>query len=192
MIKELYYDNSSTSYPKFSILYEQTMQIYKDLGLNFSRNTYKKSKEARKIKGKLIENLQRIFSTTNDVVINSSATFSLNEIIQGLDYSEIKTIYISPFEHNSVYRPIEMLKSKGQITYDIAKVEPRDEEATLKNFEALIRPNTRYIICTHASNVFGSVLPIKKIGKLAKKHKLNFIVDAAQSAGCAQYRVKAR
>ncbi len=89
---------------------------------------------------------------------------------------------ISNLEHNAVARPIYMLSKKGIITYDIFEFS-YDEEETLKNIKKLIKQNTKAIVCMHASNVFGCVLPIEKIGKLAKENGLYFIVDAAQSAG---------
>ena len=60
-----------------------------------------------------------------------------------------------------------------------------DENGNLdyNDFEKLIKNNTKVIVCTHASNLVGNVLDIKKIGSIAKKHNLIFIVDASQSAG---------
>ena len=75
------------------------------------------------------------------------------------------------------------MREKGLISYDVAAVEPLDDEKTVKNFEKLIRSNTRLILCTHASNVFGTVLPVKKLSALCKKHGLIFALDCAQSAG---------
>lgn len=74
-----------------------------------------------------------------------------------------------------------MLKSRGA-EYDIAQVFENDAD-TVESFESKIRSNTKAIICTHASNVSGEILPIAEIGMLCKKYNLRFIVDAAQSAG---------
>jgi len=117
----VYYDNASTTYPKFKKVYDETMNYYKELGINFTRNNSDKSKNAKDIKESLIKNLKTIFSTKNEVILNSSATFSLNEIILGLDYSNIKTIYISPFEHNSVYRVIKKISKEKNIELKILK-----------------------------------------------------------------------
>ena len=89
---------------------------------------------------------------------------------------------ISSLEHNAVVRPLETLKNKGVCTYSIAKIEADDAE-TVNNFKSLINENTVAIICTGASNVFGKMLPIKEISKLAHKNGLFFAVDAAQTAG---------
>ena len=87
--------------------YKEAMKIYEEYGVNFSRNNSDKSKNARLIKESLVKNLQNIFSTTNNVILNSSATFSLNEIIFGLDYSKIK-LFI--FLLLNIIQVIEQLK----------------------------------------------------------------------------------
>ena len=76
-----YFDNASTSYPKFERFYKETMPLYENCGVNFSRNSSSKSKDAKSIKENLIKNIRHIFTTKNEVILNSSATFSLNEII---------------------------------------------------------------------------------------------------------------
>ena len=58
------------------------------------------------------------------------------------------------------------------------------------DIEALIRPDTKAIVCTHASNLTGNVVDIKSIGQIARKHNLLFIVDASQTAGVLPINVK--
>ncbi|MGB6127129.1 MAG: aminotransferase class V-fold PLP-dependent enzyme, partial [Psychrilyobacter sp.] len=78
-----YFDNASTTFPKVEAVYDKTMEIYKNLGVNFTRNRSNKSEEANNIKKILIKNLKKIFSSNGDIILNSSATFSLNEILRG-------------------------------------------------------------------------------------------------------------
>ena len=80
-------------------------------------------------------------------------------------------------------RPLERLRQDGIVTYDIAQVVPKDTAQTLRNVQALIRPETRLLFVTHVSNVFGTVLPLAELSLLAQKRGLLFGVDAAQSAG---------
>ncbi len=75
-----------------------------------------------------------------------------------------------------------ILKITALQLFDIADFS-FDEEETVRNFERLIRPNTSLIVCMAASNVFGVAFPIEKIGEIAKRHRIRFIVDAAQAAG---------
>ena len=85
-------------------------------------------------------------------------------------------------EHNSVLRPLYRLRDTLGTELDFvgADLEGRVDYA---DFERLIRPETCAIVCTHASNLTGNVLDIARIGKIAKQHKLLFIVDASQTAG---------
>jgi selenocysteine lyase/cysteine desulfurase len=90
-------------------------------------------------------------------------------------------VLISDLEHNAVWRPVWALCPR-QPRYDIAAWSP-DEEETVENFRRAIRPDTRLIVCTHASNVFGVTLPIRRLAALAHEHGLLICVDAAQTAG---------
>lgn len=183
----VYYDNASTSYPKFKNFYEKTMILYEEYGVNFSRNSSDKSKNAKNIKENLIRNLELIFSTKNEIILNSSATFSLNEIILGLDYKDIKTIYISPFEHNSSYRILKKIAKKRNIDLEILKFNGLNldlEKMKLQFMSA--KPDL--IICTHASNVFGNILSVEKIFEEGKKYNALTILDATQTAGILDFK----
>lgn len=183
----VYYDNASTSYPKFGRFYKETMKIYEECGINFSRNNSEKSKNARKIKEKLIKNLQKIFYTNNDIILNSSATFSLNEIIFGLNYLNIKTIYISPFEHNSSYRAIKKITKEKDIQLKVLKFSKFDLDFEDMKIQFMSqRPDL--IVCNHASNVFGNVLPVEKIFKEAKKYGAITVLDATQTGGILDFQ----
>ncbi len=115
------------------------------------------------------------------VVFTANCTQSLNMVIKGL-LSEGGHAVISDLEHNSVRRPLEALAHRGA-TYTAARVYEDDTERTVESFRRAVRSDTKLILCTHASNVFGTVLPIREIGKLAHRLGIPFAVDAAQSAG---------
>ena len=103
-------------------------------------------------------------------------TMSLNMVIKGL----LKVgdhVLISSMEHNAVMRPLTQLLNED-ITFDTI---PCDTTGSIKldAIESLIRPNTVAIIINHASNVCGTIQPVKEIGIICKEHNLHFIVDAA-------------
>ncbi|MGL4971355.1 MAG: aminotransferase class V-fold PLP-dependent enzyme, partial [Cetobacterium sp.] len=181
-----YYDNASTTYPKFNRLYDETMELYKEIGINFSRNSSEKSKSAKAIKEILVSNIKKIFSTKNEVILNSSATFSLNEIILGLNYSNIKTIYISPFEHNSVYRVIKKVAKEKNVTLKILKF--KDFELDKEDMKLqFMSQKPDLIITNHASNVFGNILPVKDIFELGKTYNAITVLDASQTGGVLDF-----
>lgn len=110
------------------------------------------------------------------IAFTQNATLALNMAIHGvLDGGG--HVIVTSMEHNSVLRPVNML---GNYTVVCAG---RDGIVKVEDIEAAIRDDTVMIICTHASNVCGSIQPIEEIGRVAKEHGLVFLVDAAQTAG---------
>lgn len=182
----IYYDNASTTYPKFEAVYNDTMKLYKEVGVNFSRNNSEKSKEAKTLKKNLIINIKKIFSTKNDVILNTSSTFSLNEIILGLDYSNIKTVYISPFEHNSVYRVIKKISKEKNIELKILKFKKFELDIEDMKLQFMSQ-KPDLIILNHASNVFGNILPVEAIFELGKMYEAITVLDASQTAGSLNF-----
>lgn len=181
-----YYDNASTTYPKFNRLYDETMDLYKEIGINFSRNSSDKSRSAKALKEILVSNIKKIFSTKNEVILNSSATFSLNEIILGLNYSNIKTIYISPFEHNSVYRVIKKVAKEKSVNLKILKFNKFNLDIEDMKLQFMSQ-KPDLIIINHASNVFGNILPVKDIFELGKTYNAITVLDASQTGGVLDF-----
>ena len=116
------------------------------------------------------------------IVFTQNTTYALNMAIRGA-FGGGGHVLISQLEHNAVRRPICALAAEGKLTFDIFPVLGLDEATILHELEARIRPDTRGVICTHASNVCSAVLPVTAIGALCRKRGLLFILDAAQSAG---------
>lgn len=184
----IYLDNASTTFPKFLNFYRNTMDIYEKIGINFSRNNSKKSKELLQIKEKLKNNILEIYNSTyHKVILNSSATFSLNEILTGLDYTNIKTVYISPFEHNSVYRIIEKLKIIKNFDLKFIKFNKFDLDLDDMKLNFLSK-KPDLVILNHSSNVFGNILPVEEIFNEVKKYKGITVLDTAQSGGILNFK----
>lgn len=187
----IYLDNAATTFPKPETVTRAVTNALRVYGANPGRSghemTLKTSEEIYKCRKKAAE----MFGATSaqDVAFTLNCTHALNMAIKGSVKPGCHVI-TSNLEHNSVIRPLYALKTDGVITMDIARVVPGDDDATLEAFRSLIRPNTSLIVCTHVSNVFGVVLPIGKIGRLAAAHGITFIVDAAQSAGTVPIDIK--
>lgn len=179
----IYFDNAATSYPKPQKVLFALRDAPRLYGANPGRSGHDMSLkaalkvyEAREIAAKLFHARQ-----VEDVAFTQNCTQANNFAIKGiLDKGD--HVIISDLEHNSVLRPIHTLSVQGIITYSIAATYP-DDDQTVASFRSLIRPNTRLIACTHASNVFGFKLPVREIGELAKEQGIFFLVDAAQTAG---------
>ena len=119
-------------------------------------------------------------SDPTGVVFTLNCTAALNTVIRGLLDQGGRAV-TSDLEHNAVMRPLAAL-SEAYPRYD-AVPWCADEEELVERFRRRIRPDTRLLVCTHASNVFGVTLPIRRLGELAHRYGLLFCVDAAQTAG---------
>ena len=183
-----YFDNASTTFPKMKSVYEKTMSLYEEIGINFSRENNEISQKMTAIKSNLVDNIKKIFEIKGNkqIIINSSTTFSLNEILQGLDYNKIRNVYISPFEHNSVYRVLKKIELEKGINLEVVKFNQYtlDEEELKIQF---LSKKPDLIVMTHASNVFGNILPVEKIFELGKKYSAVTVVDTAQTGGILHY-----
>lgn len=113
------------------------------------------------------------------VIFMPNCTTALNTVIHGV-LRDGGRVLVSDLEHNAVWRAVNTLQ--GQPRVDVAAWSP-DEEEIVENFRRVIRPNTRLIVCTHASNVFGVTFPIRRLAALAHQYGALFCVDAAQTAG---------
>ncbi|MCQ2420989.1 MAG: aminotransferase class V-fold PLP-dependent enzyme [Clostridia bacterium] len=95
-------------------------------------------------------------------------------------------VVISGFEHNAVRRPLHMIGANTVV----AGRRLFDPEDTLNGFEKAITPNTKAVVCTHVSNVFGYVLPIEQIAALCRRKNVPLVIDASQSAGILPLSLK--
>lgn len=119
-------------------------------------------------------------------VFASNATEALNMVIDGifspmLERGEEVHIVSTDLEHNSVLRPLYRLAERGACL-SFAGAD-RKGRISYEQMEGLIRPETRGIVCTHASNLTGNLLDLERIGEMAKRHGVYLIVDASQTAG---------
>lgn len=182
----IYLDNAATSFPKpervLNAMYHASLT-----NANPGRGGHSFSVKGGETVFNTRQRIAALFGAeVENVIFTKNCTEALNTAIKGCLKKGDHAI-ISCLEHNSLSRPMQSLSEQGIITYDVAEVCPEDDEKTVRAFKALIRPETRLIACCHVSNVFGTVLPVEKIGQLCKKHRLIFLVDAAQSAGTFTY-----
>ena len=178
-----YFDNAATTYPKPAVVRNAVAAALTNYGGNPGRGGHDMAMRAsEKIYAVRVAAAEFFGAQPQNVIFTQNCTMALNMAIKGV-MSGGGHIILSDLEHNSVIRPIHKLKEDGRIEYSIAHVTEENDERTVRCFENLIRGDTRAIVCMHASNVTGAVLPIRQLGDLCRKYHLVFIVDAAQSAG---------
>lgn len=179
----IYLDNSATTYPKPTSVYNAVNYSLKNYGANPGRSGHSMSIKGAEEVYKCREAVSRLFKIKDveKVMFTQNCTQSLNTVIRGYLNSG-DHIVISEFEHNSVLRPVKELSEQG-ITFTVAEVVHGDFEKTLDNFRKSINEKTKLIVVTHVSNVTGTILPISRITALAHQYNIKVLVDTAQSAG---------
>lgn len=176
----IYFDNAATTGKKPSGVIRAVESALKELSSNPGRSGHAPSLKAADAVYSVREKTAEFFgaSGAENVVFTLNCTHSINCVIKGV-LNKGEHAVTSSLEHNSVIRPL----IKEGIPFDTAYVSLADDRETLREFERKIRPNTRLVICTGASNVLGKTLPIAEIGALCRDRGVLFAVDAAQIAG---------
>lgn len=178
----IYLDNAATTLHKPKSVVEAVVNAMQSMG-NSARGTHQSSLGASRVIYHTREQLARLFHCprADHVVFTSNATEALNTAICGILEAGDHVI-TTDLEHNSVLRPLYRMERERGIKLDFVQA---DEKGCLDytQFLKLICPDTRAIICTHASNLTGNLVDIGRIGRLARENGLLFIVDASQTAG---------
>ena len=181
-MKDIYFDNSSTSFPKAPNVGRAMGEFIENGAFNINRGSYEGAYEAGSAVLDTREMLKDLFNApdSKNVVFTPSVTYSLNYFIKGF-LKPNDHVLVTSVEHNAVMRPLVQMKELG-LEFDVV---PCDEEGsiTADDFRKYIKENTKAIITTHASNVCGTIIPIEEIGALCKEKGLVYAVDTAQTAG---------
>ncbi len=186
----IYLDNGATSFPKPCCVTESVMRVMKYSGGSPGRGGHSNSLKAGETVYRTREILGEMFSCEAEgVIFTDNCTTALNTAIKGVCKSGDR-ILTSTLEHNSVLRPLEKLQEQGIISYETVKVNPLCDSETVNNFKEAMNQRTKAVVCTFASNVFGTVLPIEEIGRLCRERDIIFIVDGAQAAGTIKIDMK--
>ena len=186
----IYLDNAATSYPKpFEVIQavNEAMSVY---GANPGRSGHNMSVNTAMSVFSARETLNEFFNGYGSefVSFTLNCTEALNMAIKGT-VKKGEHIVISSLEHNSVLRPVHTLFESSVAGYTVFNVGQNDDE-TCENFKKAIRPETTVAVVTAVSNVFGNILPLKRLSKIAKANNITFIVDGVQGAGIVPINIK--
>ena len=181
-MNRIYLDQASTSFPKAPGVAQAMMDYLTMNGVNVNRGCYSSAYSAEEVIYETRQLLAELFhfSKCKNVIFTPNVTTSLNFILKGF-LKPGDHILVSAMEHNAVMRPVVQLASSG-ISFDRIPCRT-DGSMILEKVEELIRPETKAIVTLHASNVCGTILPIREIGEICRRRHLFFAVDTAQSAG---------
>ena len=173
----IYLDNAATTFPKPRSVYRAVNEAMTVWGGNPGRSGHKLSREASAIIYNCREEVALLFGgQPENVVLTLNSTYAINIALNALVKRGGKAL-ISSLDHNAVLRTVN---SYGK--YEVFEGFGNDA-VTMASFEAAIRRLPSVVICSHASNLVGRVLPVNSIGATCKKYGIPFIIDASQSAG---------
>lgn len=183
MSKIIYLDNAATSFPKPEEVYEFMDTFYRNFGVNPGRSGYDLCLEA----GEIVENTRKMLTNffngddPNRLCFSYNSTDALNLIINGM-LKEGDHAITTTLDHNSVIRPLYHQYKFNGVEVDYI---PFDSKGFVDpdDFTKKFKKNTKLVIVNHASNVIGTIQPVKEIGKLCKERGIPFAVDSSQSAG---------
>ena len=186
----VYLDNAATSWPKPPEMMEAMAGFNRSIGANPGRSGHSRSVDAGRVLLDAREALADLLGATDmlGVIFTANATQALNIVISGL-LKEGGHAVCTSMEHNSVMRPLNAARARGAC-YSAA---PCSSAGELDPAELipLIRPDTRLIVMTHASNVTGTLMPIAEVASIAREREVPLCVDASQTAGAVSIDVDA-
>ena len=177
----IYLDSAATSYHKPDGVARAVAEAISHMG-NPGRGAHEASLDASRVVYGTREKMAELFGAeeASQIVFTANSTESLNIAIQGL-LDPGDHVITTVMEHNSVLRPLYLCQQRG-VSLTILPFSAAGM-VTPEAIEAVIRSNTRMIVCTHGSNLTGDLNDLEAIGRVCKKHHLLFVVDASQTAG---------
>ncbi len=182
----IYLDNAATTWPKPECVAEAMVGFMRDVGASPGRSGHRQANEAERIRFDARECVAELFGVNDPsrVVFTSNATAAINLVIGGLlaPGAPGAHVIVSAMEHNAVMRPLRALETVG---VDIS-IAPCRNDGTMDAsvIEELFRSETRLVVVNHASNVCGTILPVREIGEIAHARGVPLLIDAAQTGGC--------
>ena len=179
----IYLDNAATTLHKPQQVIDAVVHAMRSMG-NCARGTHEEALDAARTVYDARVRLASLFGCprVDHVAFTANSTEALNMAINGL-IDPGDHVISTDLEHNSVLRPLYRLEAERGAELSFV---PADKLGNVDyaDFERLMKPNTRAVVCTNASNLTGTVLDIERIAKTAHSHGALVIVDASQTAGC--------
>lgn len=181
-MERIYLDNGSTSFPKAPGVGAAMERYCNEIGVNIGRGGYEEAYSAEDVILETREKLCKLFGfdRPQNVVFTSGVTASLNMLLKGF-LRPGDHVLTTSVEHNAVMRPLRQLERAG---VEVTQI-PCGTDGALQASEILryLRPNSKAIVMTHASNVCGTVLPVQEAADICRRRGLRVIVDSAQTGG---------
>ncbi|HUK50004.1 MAG TPA: cysteine desulfurase [Terriglobales bacterium] len=180
----IYFDNAATSQKPKAVI-DSLDQYYREYNANIHRGIHKLAEEATLAHEEAREKVAKFVNArrTEEIVFTRNATEAMNLVAQSWGRANVAKddkIVLTIMEHHSNIVPWQMLAKEKGARVEYIKI---DENGKLRQneIEQLIDQKTKIVCVAQASNVLGTVNPIREIGKIAHRNGALLLVDAAQS-----------
>ena len=187
----IYLDNAATSYPKPESVYKRIDHILRHIGGNPGRSGHRMALDASRVIFEARESAAKFFNIkdASRIAFTKNATEAINVAFKGI-LKPGDHVVTTSIEHNAVVRPLQRLERDGGVRVTRVKA---DKEGWISpgDIEKAITNNTKLVSVVHASNVFGTILPVAAIGNVCRKKGIIFMIDGAQTAGAMPIDVEA-
>ena len=182
----IYLDNAATTFPKPESVYVEMDRVNRNLAINAGRGSYALAKQANHIIEETRKNLLDLVDGRRvaEVVLSASATVALNQIIGGMSWQKSDVVYVTPYEHNAVMRPLYQQQQKyGFTMIELPLLENTYELDMEKTAFLFSQSHPSVVFATQISNVIGYIVPMEQLTELAKEYQAVVVMDASQSLG---------
>jgi cysteine desulfurase family protein len=187
----IYFDNAATSWPKPPQVQEAMVAYLQEIGGSPGRSGHRLSIAASRIVGDSRDALAELFGVDDPsrIAFTKNSTEALNIAMLGWLQAD-DHVLTSSIEHNSVMRPLRYLEAQHLIQLTVLPCSPTTGYLEPVEVRRALKPNTRLVVMTHASNVIGNLLPIGEIGAVVREAGIPLLVDASQTAGAYPINVE--
>lgn len=193
MDRKIYLDNAATTFPKPEVVYSSMDKFLREKCVNAGRGSYNLAQDATNLIDETRKQVLELVNATLDkkVIFSPSATIAINQVLRGLEWNNIKNVYVSLFEHNAIMRTLHSLQKENEFNINIIPFDNMTFELNKDDLRVMYSTKEPdLVIMSHVSNVTGYILPIKECHELGKKYNPINIVDCAQSLGAVKVDVK--
>lgn len=184
----IYFDNAASSFPKPPSV-PAAMRSALAQASGAGRSSYALAMHGAELMFQTRCEAAELFGVSNPscIVFTHNATHALNIALHSAG-RRFRSIAISPFEHNSVFRPLYAMRRQVRTT--ILDGELWKDERLLSSAEQAVKNGAECFVLTHVSNVFGAIQPLAELDHLLAPRGIPLILDASQSAGVLDLNVR--
>lgn len=179
----IYLDHAASSWPKPPEVINAVIDAIEHHGANPGRGSHRMAIDASRILFEARKQLAGLFGIGNptDISFALNTTEALNLAIKGF-LKENDHVICTSVEHNSVRRPLEYVKKVKNVSITYVETNAAGQ-LNINAFQDAFQRNTRLLVCTHSSNLLGSINPIEELAEICRKKRVRLLVDAAQTGG---------